>query len=146
MGFEFDTLGAWGPASNELGDAAYRLSGEDGGVYGAAEPSSLPGSFRGGEFMELVAGRGRAWLDAATTMLDINIDHRKSLGDVKGMALSETQCDPAIVDDAFNELVGRGMLLVDGRSQVSHCAAPAPLEAHRIRQSQDCGSTFCRWL
>ena len=50
MGFDFDMCSACGPASSELANAVYRLSNEDSGVYGAAGPS-LPGSFRGGEFL-----------------------------------------------------------------------------------------------
>ena len=45
MGFDFDIYINGGPAAYEMADAIYRLSDEDSGVYGAAEPA-LPSSFR----------------------------------------------------------------------------------------------------
>lgn len=112
MGFDFDMCSACGPASSELANAVYRLSNEDSGVYGAAEPS-LPGSFRDREFLEMVDGKGRAWMEAATTMLDKCIDHRGSPDEIREMALSGPRRDPAVVDDAFGELKKRGMLLAE---------------------------------
>lgn len=114
-GFDFDVCSACGPASSELANAVYRLSDEDSGVYGAAEASSLPGSFRDGEFLEAVAGRSRAWLDAATTMLDMGIDHKGSLDEIRSTALRVARRDPAVVNDAFGELRKRGMLLAGGQ-------------------------------
>ena len=114
MGFDFTMCSAGGPASHEIADAVYMLSDEDGAVYGAAEPI-LPGSFRGGEFLEMVAGRSKAWLDAATTMLDMNIGYRKDLDAIRDAALQVTQRGSALVDDAFGELEGRGMLRVDAK-------------------------------
>lgn len=114
MGFDFTMCSAGGPASHEIADAVYRLSDEDGAVYGAAEPI-LPGSFREGEFLEMVAGRSKAWLDAATTILDINIGYRKDLDAIRDAALQVTQRGSALVDDAFGELKRRGMLRVDAK-------------------------------
>ena len=114
MGFDFDLCSHGGPASHEIADAVYRPSREDSGTYATAEPA-LPGSFRGGEFLEMVEGRSVDWLDAATTMLDANIWHRSSLEELRSTALHVTQCDPAVVDDAFNKLKKHGMFLVDGQ-------------------------------
>lgn len=114
MGFDFDMCGDGGPASNEIVDAVYRLSGEDSAVYGAADPA-LPASFREGEFLEMVAGRGAEWLNAATRMLDMNINYRKDLDTIRIAALQVIQCDPAVVRDAFNNLKKQGMFLVDGQ-------------------------------
>lgn len=108
MGFDFTIYSSGGPASHELADAAYRLSDEDSAVYGASGPD-LPAWFRGAEFLEAVAGRSEAWLDAATTMLNINIGYRKDLDVIRSMALQVTRRGSETVDDAFGDLKRRGM-------------------------------------
>ena len=108
MGFDFDIHAGGGPAAYEMADAIYRLSDEDSAVYEAAEPV-LPGSFMEGEFLGMVEGRSVAWLDAATTMLDLNIYNKSDLDRLRDRALELTQRDPEIVDDAFSEIKRRGM-------------------------------------
>lgn len=113
MGFDFDMCSHGGPASHEIADAVYRLSCEDHDIYAAAEPL-LPDSFRADDFMDMVAGRSVAWLDAATTMLDTNIIHRDNLDEIRSTALHVTRCGPAAADDAFDALKKQGMFLVVG--------------------------------
>lgn len=109
MGFDFDIHAGGGPAAYEMADAIYRLSDEDRAVYGAAEPA-VPASFREGEFLDMVAGRSVAWLDAATTMLDLNTDDGWDLAGLRDRALELTQRGPEVVDDALGEIKRRGML------------------------------------
>lgn len=90
-------------------EAKIQLATAVGPGMATAEPAP-PASFREGRFLEMVAGRSRAWLDAATTMLDMNIDYRDNLDEIRSMALQATQRGPAVVDDAFDELKGHGML------------------------------------
>ncbi len=113
MGFDFDMCSHGGPASHEIADAVYRLSCEDSDIYAAAAPL-LPDSFRADDFMDMVAGRSVAWLDAATTMLDTNIIYRDDLDEIRSTALHVTQCDPAVANDAFDALKKQGMFLVVG--------------------------------
>ena len=108
MGFDFDIHMSGGPAAYEMADAIDRLADKDSSVYTAAEPI-LPGSFREGEFLGMVEGRSKAWLDAATTMLDLNIGSWRDLDRLKSRTLELTRRDPEVVDDAFNEIKKRGM-------------------------------------
>ena len=108
MGFDFDIHMSGGPAAYEMADAIDRLADRDSAVYAAAEPV-LPGSFREGEFLGMVEGRSKAWLDAATTMLDLNIGSWRDLDRLKSRTLELTRRDPEVVDDAFNEIKRRGM-------------------------------------
>ena len=108
MGFDFDIHMSGGPAAYEMADAIDRLADKDSAVYAAAEPA-MPGSFREGEFLGMVEGRSKAWLDAATTMLDLNIYNKKDLDRLKNRALELTRRDPEVVDDAFDEIKRRGM-------------------------------------
>ena len=105
----------------------YRPSGKGSGAYSAAEPV-LPGSLRSNEFLELAYGKGRAWLDAATTMPDINMDCRDNLGETRDKAVRVTRRDPTAIDDALSELKKRGMLPVGGQAQALRRAAPDPSE------------------
>ena len=108
MGFDFDIHATSGPAAYEMADAIYRLSDEDSAVYGEAEPA-MPGSFKEEGFLDMVAGRSVAWLDAANTMLDLSTDSGWDLEGLKERALELTQRGPEVVDDAFNEIKRRGM-------------------------------------
>ncbi len=108
MGFDFDIYMGGGPAAYEMADAIDRLADKDSAVYAAAEPI-LPGSFREGEFLGMVEGRSKAWLDAATTMLDLNIGSWRDLDRLKSRTLELTRRDPEVVDDAFSEIKRRGM-------------------------------------
>ena len=109
MGFDFDIYMGGGPAAYEMADAIDRLADRDSAVYAAAEPV-LPGSFREGEFLGMVEGRSKAWLDAATTMLDLNMDSGWDLAGLRDRALELTRRDPEVVDDALGEIKRRGML------------------------------------
>ena len=109
MGFDFDMYINGGPAAYEMADAVYRLSDEDGAVYGAAEPD-MPASFRGGEFLGMVEGRSKAWISAATTLLCLSMNGRWDLGRLRNRALELIPCSPEIVDDALGEIKRRGML------------------------------------
>ena len=109
MGFDFDIYMGGGPAAYEMADAVYRLSDEDSAVYGAAEPA-LPGSFRKGEFEDMVVGRSKAWLDAANTLLDLNIDSGWDLAGLRDRTAELRRCGPEVVDDALGEIKRRGML------------------------------------
>ncbi len=84
MGFDFDIYINGGPAAYEMADAIYRLSDEDSAVYAAAEPV-LPGSFREGEFLGMVEGRSKAWLDAANTMLALRVTGGWSMEGLKAI-------------------------------------------------------------
>ena len=109
MGFDFDIYMGGGPAAYEMSDAIDRLAGKDSAVYEAAEPV-LPGSFREGEFLGMVEGRSKAWLDAANTLLDLNIDSGWDLAGLRERALELTRRGPEVVDDALGEIERRGML------------------------------------
>ena len=109
MGFDFDIHATSGPAAYEMADAIYRLSDEDSAVYEAAEPA-MPGSFREDGFLDMVAGRSVAWLDAANTMLALVVRGGWDLEELKERTLELTHRDPEVVDNAFNEIKRRGML------------------------------------
>ena len=109
MGFGFDIHINGGPAAYEMADAIDRLAGKDSAVYEAAEPV-LPGSFREGEFLGMVEGRSKAWLGAANTMIALRLRGGWDLDGLKGRTLELARHDPEVVDDAFNEIKGRGML------------------------------------
>ena len=109
MGFDFDIHATSGPAAYEMADAIYRLSDEDSAVYEAAEPA-MPGSFREDGFLDMVAGRSVAWLDAANTMLALAMNGGWDMSELKEGALDLTHRDPEVVDNAFNEIKRRGML------------------------------------
>ena len=112
MGFDFDIHAGSGPAAYEMADAIYRLSDEDSAVYGAAEPA-VPASFRECEFLDMVAGRSVAWLDAANTMLALSMAGGWGMAGLRDRALELTQRGPEVVDDALGEIKRRGMLRRD---------------------------------
>ena len=109
MGFDFDIYINGGPAAYEMADAIYRLSDEDSAVYAAAEPV-LPGSFREGEFLGMVEGRSKAWLNSANMLLDLNIDSGWDLAGLRDRTLKLTQYNPNVIDDALGEIKRRRML------------------------------------
>ena len=109
MGFDFDIHMSGGPAAYEMADAIDRLADKDSSVYTAAEPI-LPGSFREGEFLGMVEGRSKAWLGAANTMIALRLRGGWDLEGLKARTWELTRHDPEVVDDAFNEIKGLGML------------------------------------
>lgn len=111
MGFEFASFSR-GPVSDEMADGVYRLSGEDGSVYRAAVPD-MPASFLAADFLGLVSGRSAKWMCAASTLLLININYRKDLESIRGRAKELVWHSSDAVDDAFNEIKGRGMFRLD---------------------------------
>ena len=111
MGFEFAAFSN-GPCSDEMADGIYRLSCEDGGVYRAAAPD-VPAPFRAAEFLDLVSGRSAEWMCAAVSLLHMNIGYRDDLLWMKGKLKELMWRSHGAVDDAFDELKGRGMLRLD---------------------------------
>ena len=112
MGFDFDIHATSGPAAYEMADAIYRLADEDSAVYEAAEPA-MPGSFREEGFLDMVAGRSKAWLDAANTMLALGMNGGWNMVELRDRALELTRRSPEVVDDALDEIKRRGMLRGD---------------------------------
>ena len=112
MGFDFDIYINGGPAAYEMADAVYRLADEDSAVYEAAEPA-MPGSFREDAFLDMVAGRSKAWLNAANTMLDFSISGKWDLDRLRNRTAELAWCSTRIVDDALVEIKRRGMLRTD---------------------------------
>ena len=111
MGFEFGSFSN-GPVSEEIADGVYRLSGEDGGVYGAAPPD-MPASFRAAEFLDFASGRSAEWMCAAISLLDANIVERKDLLAIKEMLKSNMSRSHDAIDKAFDEIKRRGMFRLD---------------------------------
>ena len=111
MGFEFASFSN-GPASDEMADGIYRLAGEDRHVYEAAR-ADMPASFRAGEFLGLASGRSAEWMCAALSLLDMNIDYRKGLDQMRDVLKEITWCSGEAVDDAFNEIKNRGLFRSD---------------------------------
>ena len=112
LGFDFDIHINGGPAAYEMADAVYRLADEDSAVYDAAEPA-MPGSFREDGFLDMVAGRSKAWLDAANTMLALGMNGGWNMVELRDRALELTRRSPEVVDDALDEIKRRGMLRGD---------------------------------
>ena len=100
------------PLLDETANGTYRPSDEDRAAYEAGVPD-MASSSRADELMSLASGRSTEWLCAAATILDMNIDCRKDMEWMKSSIKEMTGPSRSAVDDAFDEVKGRGTIRLD---------------------------------